>query len=73
MKTVRVIFSPEAEEVYKYLNEQAPTSKIERMILKALNKKIELIKVNHHFGQPIPKKLIPKEYKEKYGIKISLE
>jgi len=24
MKKVRVIFSPEAEEVYKYLNEKAP-------------------------------------------------
>jgi len=26
MKKVRVIFSPEAEEVYKYLNEQAKKS-----------------------------------------------
>lgn len=68
MKIVRVIFSPEAEEVYNYLNEQAPVSKTERMILNSLNKKVELIKVNHHYGEPISKKLIPKEYQIKYNI-----
>lgn len=67
MKTVRVIFSPEAEEVYKYLNEQAPHSKNERIILQALNKKIELIKANPHYGDPIAKKMIPAEYAAKYG------
>ena len=67
MKTIRVILSPEAEEVYKYLNEQAPTSKNERMILNSINKKVELIKANHHYGEPIAKKLIPDEYKKKYG------
>ena len=68
MKKVRVIFSPEAEEVYKYLNKQAHLSKTENMILNALNKKIELIKLNMHYGTPIAKKLIPEEYKIKYGI-----
>lgn len=68
MKAVRVVLSPEAEEVYKHLNEMAPDSKTERTILNALNKKIELIKANPHFGEPIAKKLIPKEYKEKYGV-----
>lgn len=33
-KAVRVILSPEAEEVYKYLNEQAASSKIERILLR---------------------------------------
>ena len=66
MKTVRVIFSPEAEEVYKYLNEQALTSKTERIILNAVNKKVELIKSNFHYGDPIAKNLIPYEYKTKY-------
>jgi len=68
MKNIRVILSPEAEEVYKYLNEQSPTSKNERVILNSVNKKIELIKVNHHYGEPISKKLIPKEYKIKYNV-----
>jgi hypothetical protein len=68
MKKVRVVFSPEAEEVYNYLNEQAPISKIERTILNAVHKRIELIKANFHYGKPIAKNLIPREYKVKYGI-----
>ena len=68
MKKVRVILSPEAEEVYKHLNKEAPTSKTDRMILNAINKKVELIKVNRHYGDPIAKILIPREYVEKYEI-----
>ncbi len=67
-KKVRVIFSPEAEEVYKYLNEVAPNSKVDRSILNAVNKKVELIKINIHYGEPIAKRLIPVEYKTKYGV-----
>lgn len=68
MKLVRVVLSPEAEEVYRHLNEQASNSKIERSILKAVNKKSELIKANPHYGDPISHGLIPKEFIEKYGI-----
>ena len=68
MKNIRVILSPDAEEVYLHLNKEAPTSKSENTILKAINKKVELIKVNPHYGNPISKKLIPQEYKDKYGI-----
>lgn len=68
MKKVRVILSPEAEEVYKHLTKEATQSKTERMILKAINKKVELIKVNLHYGDPIAKNLIPREYVEKYEI-----
>ena len=68
MKTVRVIFSPEAEEVYKYLNNQSASSKQEKTILHAVHKKIELIKANYHYGDPIAKNLIPKEYKTKYEV-----
>jgi len=64
-----VVLSPEAEEVYKHLNKEAPTSKTERMILNAINKKVELIKMNSHYGDPIAKDLIPQEYKEKYDVK----
>jgi len=67
MKKVRIIFSPEAEEVYKYLNEASSKSKIENSILNAVNKKIGLIKANIHYGIPIAKNLIPHEYKTKYG------
>lgn len=68
MKTVRVIFSPEAEEVYNYLNEESASSKNEAIILRALSKKIEFIKSNPHYGDPVSKKLIPEEYKSKYGV-----
>ena len=67
-KTIRVILSPEAKEVYKYLNQQSPNSKHERTILKAVNNKIELIKINIHFGNPIAKGKIPPDYKTKYNI-----
>ena len=68
MKKVRVIFSPEAEEVYKHLNEAALNSKIDSSILNAINKKVELIKANFHYGDPINKQLIPEEYKTKYEV-----
>ena len=68
MKRVRLKLSPDAEKVYKHLNEEAPTSKTERMILKAVNQKVELIKSNPHFGNPIAKDKIPNEYKQNYGI-----
>lgn len=29
---------------------------------------MELIKANPHYGNPIAKKLIPQEYKDKYGV-----
>ncbi|MBI3190324.1 hypothetical protein HYZ41_01325 [archaeon] len=68
MKRIRIKLSPEAEEVYKYVNECAATSKLERMIFNAVNQKIELIKANLHYGDGIPKNLIPEEYKMKYGV-----
>jgi len=68
MKKLRVILSPEAEEVYKHLNEEAPKSKTDQIILNAINKKVELIKANPHYGNPIAKKLIPQDYKDKYGV-----
>jgi len=69
MKKIRVILSPEAEEVFNYLNKEAATSKTERTILNAIKKKVELIKANPHYGDPIAKKLIPEEYKKKYDVK----
>ncbi|MFH1592331.1 MAG: hypothetical protein ABIB47_03115 [Candidatus Woesearchaeota archaeon] len=68
MKIIRIKLSPEAEEVYEYLNKEAPNSKTERMILKAINQKVELIKLNPHYGDSVGKKLFPEEYKKKYGI-----
>jgi len=67
MKNVRIILSPEAEEIYRYLKKEAENSKTENTILTAVNNKVELIKQNHQYGDPIAKKLIPKEYVQKYG------
>lgn len=66
MKKVKVVFSADAQEVYTYLEKQE--SKKEKMILKVLDKKVELIKANMHYGEPIAKKLLPNEYKVKYGV-----
>lgn len=70
-KTVRVILSSEAEEVYIYLNKEVADA-IKRtpevQILEMFLKKKEIIKQNIHYGLPIAKNLIPKEYKEKYGV-----
>ena len=68
MKAVRVVLSDDAKEVYKFLNERAPDSKIERSILNAVNNKKDLIKLNPHYGEPIPKKQIPPEYIQKFGV-----
>lgn len=68
MKIVRVILSPEAEEAYNLLNKAAAESKIEKSILNSIEKKKELIKANPHYGEPIAKDKIPKEYKQKYGV-----
>jgi hypothetical protein len=66
MKVVRIILSQEAGEVYKKLNAEAEINKQSRMLLNAVNNKIELIKSNVHYGDPLSKDLIPEEYKQKY-------
>ena len=62
MKVIKVIFSPEAEEVYKYLNEQAIKSKIEKE-LKKKGLSEEMIKL-------ILKEELIDEFKHLYGIYI---
>jgi len=69
LKIVRVILSEEAEAAYRYLNEHAESSKVERSILNSINRKVEMIKVNPHYGEPISKKMIPTEYVERYGVR----
>jgi hypothetical protein len=68
MNEIKIILSPEAEEVYQFLITESSNSKIESSILNAFNKKKDLIKLNPHYGEPIAKRLIPKEYFAKYGI-----
>jgi len=68
MKYVRVILSPEAADAYQDLMNKASGSKQEEAILNSFLQKVELLKENVHYGQPISKKLIPAEYKTRYGI-----
>jgi len=67
MKNIKVILSPDSKEVYVYLNKEAKNFKTEKSILRSINQKIEFIKENPQYGDPISKDKIPKEYKEKYG------
>jgi len=68
MKKIRVILSSDAKEIYNDLIRKAVSSKIEQTILLAITKKIELIKSDPHYGDPISKTLIPKQYVKKYEI-----
>jgi len=65
MKRVIIKLTPKAEEVYQYLRIKAPDSRQEEAILNAFLQKVELIKINFQYGQPIAKNLIPSEYKLK--------
>ncbi len=46
-KEVRIILSDDAQEVYNYLNKQAPVSKIERSILNSINTKKNLLRITY--------------------------
>lgn len=61
----RVIFMPPAEDVYLYLRSKNRT-KIESTLLRAIDRKIEIIKTDHRYGNPIAKILIPSEYRQEY-------
>ena len=68
MKSVKVILAPKAADVYHNFINKASDSKQDVVLLKVFLQKVELLKENVHYGQPIAKKLIPAEYKTKYGI-----
>ncbi len=68
MKIVTVSLSSEARRVFEYLNRESEHSKTEKSILKAIRQKIEIIKINPHYGDPLSKKLMPVEYVQKYKV-----
>lgn len=74
-KIIRIKLSPEAEQVYNYLNEEVANvlqsgkkRTKEVQIFEAFQKKKALIKINKHYGEPISKSKIPNKFKLKYGI-----
>lgn len=60
----RVVFSKEAEAFYGWLRNNAN----DKTLIKSIDRKIELIKVNPFVGDALRKGLIPKEYKTKFGV-----
>src|SRR3989338_4737365 len=73
-KPVRVVLLGEADEAYKRLNslvgKQIEVSKEntdEMQLLRSIRQKIDFIKANPFYGEPVVKKLIPEEYKKIYG------
>lgn len=65
---VRVILSPVANDTFLRL--KMSNKKIEKSIFNSIREKLELIKIDPKLGESVKKKLIPKEYKEKYGLTI---
>jgi len=72
-KPVRVVFLGGADEEFKRLNEIAGNqlksgreNSEEIQLIKSIKQKIDFIKSNPFYGDPIAKNLIPEEYKIKY-------
>lgn len=73
-KPVRVVLLGEADKAFKKLNEivgkQIDSSREntdEMQLLKSIRQKIDFIKLNPFYGDPVAKKLIPKEYIAEYA------
>jgi hypothetical protein len=74
-KKARVKLVGDAEKEYKKLAELAAnerkkgkTNTEHQTLLKSINDKIELLKLNYESGIPLQKKFIPKKYIDEYGI-----
>ena len=74
-RSVKVLFSEEANKQYEELNrivgeeiKKGITNSFHQQLLKSINQKKELLKINPQAGIHIQKSLIPKVYEEKYGI-----
>ena len=69
-KPVRVVLLGDAEKAFKELNEivgkqieSGKENSQEMQLLKSIRQKIDFIKANPFYGNPIAKNLIPEEYK----------
>ena len=74
-KEIIVSFGPEFEEEYNSLLSESEKEKMKGIsnsfnmqLLKAIDRAIELLKIQPDYGIHIPKNLIPKKFIEKYGI-----
>jgi hypothetical protein len=67
MNNLRAVLSPNAAEIYNKLKES--DEKLDKSILNSFLEKVEILKTNVHYGDPVAKKLIPKKYVKFYEIK----
>ena len=67
MATIRL--SDEALEIFDFLKRESASSKKERMIYNAVVHKLEILRQNPHYGDPLRKHLIPSYYSKMYGAK----
>ncbi|HOZ35908.1 MAG TPA: type II toxin-antitoxin system RelE/ParE family toxin [archaeon] len=65
---VEIRFSETAKKTISEINKD--NSKLGKMISKSIAEKIELLKQDPHFGEPIKSKQIPKWFLKKYNIKF---
>ena len=70
-KETIIKYSPEFEKQLNELKQiiKEKDSKFHIQLLKAIEREKEDILIDSHHGVQVPKKLIPKIYIEKYGIK----
>lgn len=62
-KTVRITFSASARETLEALKEEAADNNEQATLVRSIEQKLECIRQNSHFGNPIAKRLLPKKYK----------
>ena len=74
-KEIKILFSPEFGQEYNALMKEIEQEQkkgiknsFNSQLLKAIDRTIEQLKINPQYGIHIPKKLIPKEYIEKYEL-----
>jgi hypothetical protein len=65
---VAINISPEAEEMIAFLESKANESKQERMILKSVRKKLDIIRNKPYYGDQVKKDQIPSYYVDKYKV-----
>jgi mRNA-degrading endonuclease RelE of RelBE toxin-antitoxin system len=68
---VKIQFSEEASKIFEEINRD--NSKQGKILSKSISEKLELLKQDPHFGEPIKSKFIPKWYLEKYNVKFLLK
>jgi len=68
-KEVRIVLKGKAKESYLELKKR--TDKESKSILKSIGRIKEILKDNPQYGDPLAKRLIPKEYRDQ-GIMMNL-